>query len=154
ARYVRFRFVNIRGDRWLGGLAEVEMRPPLKKPTPTVAPVPDAMIRNASFESGRAPWYGDSGVRIVSGNAHGGTHAVELASAGGFSDQIVTVQPGATYEFTVWGNLDAAYDVAWAGLTYRDAGGKRVSNLEPEMLEWSKVGYSRLSMQVSIPASV
>ena len=68
ARYVRFTFVNIRGDRWLGGLVEVEVHPPKPKPTPTPSPdpatpppAPDGIVRNASFEVGRTPWYLNAG---------------------------------------------------------------------------------------------
>src|SRR4029079_15281460 len=40
ARHVLFSLVNIRCDRWLGGLVEIEVHPPAPKPTPTPPPDP------------------------------------------------------------------------------------------------------------------
>ena len=161
ARYVRFTFVNIRGDRWLGGLVEVEVHPPKPKPTPTPPPdlstpppAPDGIVRNASFEAGRAPWYLDAGAYRSSRMVHGGGLAIALNADGGFADQAVTLTPGSSYELSVWGALGGSWDVGYAGVVFRDANGTRLTPLEPPMIEFTQRDYQQRAIQFRVDRRV
>jgi hypothetical protein len=161
ARYVRFIFMNIRGDRWLGGLVEVEVHPPLSKPTPTPtpgpatpAPISDGIVRNASFEIGRSPWYLDGGAYRTTQRVHGGGLAIALKADGGFADQVVTVAAGASYELSVWGAMSNAWDVGYAGVVFRDANGTRLTSLEPPMMEFTHNTYRQKAIQFRVDQRV
>ncbi len=159
ARYVRFIFVNIRGDRWLGGLVEVEVHAPKAKPdptptTPSPTPVEDGIVRNASFENGVSPWYLENGARISSSRPRTGTSSLAVTDTGGYADQRLTVQAGTTYELSVWGLMTRKYDVAYIGISYRDANGKRLTDLEPAMLEFTANTWQKLSVQFSTDSRV
>ena len=154
AKYVRFLFVNIRGDRWLGGLVEVEVHAPQPKPdptpsTPSPTPVKDGIIRNASFENGVSPWYLESGSRISTSRARTGDNSLALTGTGGYADQRLNVKTGTTYELSVWGLMTRQYDVAYIGIAYRDANGKRLTNLEPAMLEFTATTWQKLALRFS-----
>ena len=157
ARYVRFTFVNIRGDRWLGGLVEIEVHPPMPKPTPTLPPdpatpppAPDGIVRNASFEAGRAPWFLDAGTYRSSRMVHGGGLAIALDAAGGFADQAVSLTPGSSYELSVWGAMGGTWDVGYAGVVFRDANGVRLTELEPPMIEFTQRDYQQRAIQFRV----
>lgn len=159
ARYVRFSFVNIRGDRWLGGLVEIEVHPPKPRPKPTPSPVTrepvaDGIVQNASFEVGTRPWSLDAGAVVSTVHAHGGGTAVQLHPQGGFADQVVSLARGASYELSAWGAFNRSYDVAYVGVVFRDADGTRLRNLEPEMIEFSRKTYQRRTVQFRVDARV
>jgi hypothetical protein len=160
-RYVRFRFVNIRGDRWLGGLVEIEVHPPKAQPTPTPSPSPvtrepasDGIVRNASFEDGARPWYLESGASISTRHAYGGETAIELRASGGFADQAVSLTRGSSYELSAWGAFNRSYDQAYVGVVFRDADGVRLTNLEPDMIEFSRKTYQQKRIQFQVDSRV
>jgi hypothetical protein len=160
-RYVRFTFQNIRGDRWLGGLVEIEVHPPKPAPTPTPSPEPetptpiaDGIVRNASFEDGRTPWYMDAGAYRSSRKVHGGALSIALEAGGGFADQHVALSSSESYELSVWGALGSSYDVAYAGVVFRDSNNVRLTALEPDMIEFSRSSYENKSIQFSVDPRV
>ncbi|MDQ2683445.1 MAG: discoidin domain-containing protein, partial [Chloroflexota bacterium] len=159
ARYVRFIFVNIRGDRWLGGLVEVEVHAPEAKPTPTPTttvptPVADGIVRNASLEKGTTGWYLESGVRVSTSKPRGGARSLAVTSAGGYADQRISLTPGKSYQLTIWGVMTRPYDLAMAGVVFRDRNGTRLSDLEPDRLEFTGTRYTRLEVQFTVPNGV
>ena len=153
--------MNVRGDRWLGGLVEVEVHPPAPRPTPTPAPdpatpvpVPDGIVRNASFEIGRSPWYLNAGAYRTTQKVHGGGLAIALKSDGGFADQAIKVTAGASYELSVWGAMSNAWDVGYAGVVFRDAKGVRLTSLEPPMIEFTHNAYRQKALQFQVDKRV
>ena len=111
--------------------AHLDTVPPEGPIEPVLA---DGIVRNASFESGRAPWYLDAGAYRSSRLVHGGGLAIALNADGGFADQAVKLTPGASYELSVWGALGGSWDVGYAGVVFRDANGTRLTPLEPPMI--------------------
>jgi hypothetical protein len=64
------------------------------------------------------------------------------------------VSSGNSYELTVWGALTRSYDVAFVGVAFRDSSGKRLTELEPPMIEFTSTRYSQLGIQFTVDKRV
>src|SRR5690606_22589721 len=97
-------------------------------------------------EDGEDGWYVEGGAGTVTQNAHSGTRALRLPASGGFADQQITFEPGTTYELSAWGRLSASGDVAQVGVTYRNEDGERLTDQEPQPLEFTETTYQQQTL--------
>gem|GEM_PF-537571 len=122
--------------------------------TPTVAPINGGLLKNPSFEQGRTGWYIEGDGQVLADDAHGGSRAMRLELGGGFTNQHLPLYPGNTYILSIWGSLDGAIDIGYAGVTYQNAEGHRLIELEPRALEFTHPGYVKKTLTFTIPAGV
>jgi hypothetical protein len=92
---------------------------PTLEPTATSSPAPN-LVANGGFEAEGGGWYFEQGAQRAGGIAHEGERALLIDSAGGYADQRVPVEPGATYELTVWVRV-ATGGGGEIGLRFEDA---------------------------------
>jgi hypothetical protein len=130
---------------------------PTATPAPTatpVAPVTGGLVRNPSFEQGAINWYIEGAGRVAMAGAHGGNGVMRLEFGGGFSNQHISLLPGNTYELRVWGKLEGGVDLGHAGVTYQDADGNRLLDLEPPELEFQQPYWVQKTLVFTVPEGV
>lgn len=154
-KYIRFRFENPNRDKWVGGLAEIEIfagkrvvdpaqtPSPTGTPSPATTPQPDGIIVNPSFERGETAWHIEPGAGVVDGVALGGSNAMRLMPEGGYAGQWVDLSPDRVYELSGWGKLARPYDVGNIGILFYDRDGVRLRSLEPRMVPFTTTTYER-----------
>ena len=75
------------------------------EPTEATQPVGNPVL-NAGFEDGTENWTAYLPTEVVTGDAHSGNASMQLTddtkSTGGYITQYVSVEPGKTYELSVW----------------------------------------------------
>ena len=102
-------------------------------------PLPaDELLSNPGFETGLSGWSGFTGSETTTSNAFEGSQALELSSSRSGINQLVSVTPGETYEFSGYLKTD---NNGWngVGLRFRDAGGNVIQTNQSRITtnDWS-----------------
>ncbi|HKG25612.1 MAG TPA: LCP family protein, partial [Thermomicrobiales bacterium] len=127
---------------------------PTPEPEPTVTLSQIERIKNGSFEEGNEGWYLESEARSVETAAVSGTHALLMPRNGSWADQGVFFLNGTTYHLSVWGKTTTKGDPAQIGVTFADANGERMRDLEPAPLEFAALEYTQQTLTFTVPDGV
>ncbi|MEV6007047.1 ricin-type beta-trefoil lectin domain protein [Streptomyces sp. NPDC051976] len=83
------------------------------------------LVNNGGFESGTLPpWYAWNSASVTTGNAHSGTHALQVGSAPASAEQVIALAPSTTYQLTGWAKAGTAGEEVQIGV--KDYGGSEV----------------------------
>ncbi|MEL7225662.1 MAG: DUF4347 domain-containing protein, partial [Cyanobacteria bacterium J06576_12] len=84
------------------------------------------LLRNAGFESGLNQWTKYKGTERTVGGAYAGTKALELASAGSGTRQVLGAVAGETYQISGYGRKTSDEYVGF-GITFYDANNQKIN---------------------------
>jgi LCP family protein required for cell wall assembly len=123
---------------------------------PTATPVLSQIerIKNGSFEAGNDQWYLEAGAGAEETAAVSGSHALVLPTTGAWADQGVFFLNGTTYELSAWGKVGAKGGIGQIGVTYTDANGERLTDLEPAPLPFAATTYEQQTLSFTVPDGV
>jgi hypothetical protein len=129
---------------------------PTATPSPTPSPTPqaDGIVTNASFERGKSPWYTEDYANVTNEASHGGAYSMGLNPTGGYAGERILLGTTNIYELRGWGKLSQPFDVGYLGVTFQDANGTRLRDLEPRMIEFTATTFETKSLRFSVPPQV
>jgi len=93
----------------------------------TVAEVEGNLLQNGTFETGElSPWAGFKNgiVGPTTIEPHTGTYSARIENNDGSIYQVITVEPGATYEVTFWARWTESTDQTFPFVVKEETGGK------------------------------
>jgi LCP family protein required for cell wall assembly len=111
-------------------------------------------IKNGDFERGNADWYVEAGATITETDAVSGSRALVIPAEGSWVDQSFFFLPGTTYQLTTWGKVSKQGDIGLIGISYFDANGVRLNDLEPKPLSFTPTRYTQEILRFTVPDGV
>lgn len=123
---------------------------------PTATPVLSQIerIKNGGFEAGNDGWYLEAGASSKETAAVSGSHALVIPASGAWADQAVFFLKGTSYRLSAWGKVGAKGETGLVGVTYTDANGRRLTNLEPAPLQFAATRYEQQTLSFTVPDGV
>lgn len=119
-------------------------------PTDPPGPTPLAFT-NGDFESGFDDWTSFGNTSVVTGDRYDGSASLRIGTgAGGSSQPIQGLRPGATYTLRAAGKTGRSAQLIYVGLTFYDAGGSKID--EPG-IEVGGRNWTVSSGDITAPAS-
>lgn len=121
-------------------------------PTPIMSEI--ERVKNGDFEAGDSAWYVEANAAITETDAVSGSQALVISADGSWVDQSFFFLQGTTYQLSTWGKLTEQGDKGVIGISYFDADGSRLNDLEPKPLNFTKTSYTEETLQFTVPKGV